>query len=288
MGELDAVLLEQLADARIDELADDELVSRPGHELHPDDHGAVFHHENALGFERFHELVADLGMLQQFLPELLDQLAHLLHIRVIGEAERQLHHHPVARIVGDLLDFAEGHRVERPEMVAQLHRADGDFLDRPLDRAEADIFTLAEGIVEQEEGARENIADQRLGAEADGEADNPGPGEERRDIDAKLGEDDHAADDDDDNQQEIAKERQQRCQTGGCVGAAFLAAFGLRRVQRALILELAVDGDLHRLIGEIAEEGDQQHLPEAVDEAAVHREVDPPEPVDPPDDRRRN
>ncbi len=62
-------------------------------------------------------------MLQQLLAELLDQLAYLLGIGVISQAQRQLHHRPVARIVGEMLDLAEWHGYQRSTMMAQLHRA---------------------------------------------------------------------------------------------------------------------------------------------------------------------
>ena len=66
-------------------------------------------------------------------------------------------------------------------MVAQLDRAQREVLDRAADAAALDVLADPEGVVEQEEHARDDVLDQRLGAEADRDADHAGAGDQRPD-----------------------------------------------------------------------------------------------------------
>ena len=110
------------------------------------------------------------------------------------------------------LDLAEGDRVDLSEVMAQPQRTDRDPLDGSLRRADVDVLADAEGVVDQEEDARDDVADQRLGAEADGDADDAGTGQQRADVDAERRDDDHADHDDEGDEEELADHRQQRLQ----------------------------------------------------------------------------
>src|SRR5690606_27104364 len=137
-GELDALSREELADVGIHNPAQHELLSGPGHELDADDLAGVVDLAYALRLQRLDALVADDRVGGEFLAELLDQLADALGVGVERDADRQLHDDPVARVVRQLRDLAEGYRVQRPVLVAHLHRADRDVLDRPAQPARLD------------------------------------------------------------------------------------------------------------------------------------------------------
>ena len=80
----------------------------------------------------------------------------------------------------------------------------------PFAAPDVDVFANAEGVVDQEEDAGDNIAYQRLGAETDGNTDDAGTGQQRADVDAECGYDGHADNDDDGGEQELANHRQER------------------------------------------------------------------------------
>ncbi len=94
----------------------------------------------------------------------------------------------VARHVGH-----RRHRAERDDVQAAIERAQLDRTDRQLlDHAgqPADLHDVADrdGILEQQEDAGDDVAHQRLRTEADGDADDTGTGDQRRDVHADLGE----------------------------------------------------------------------------------------------------
>ena len=88
-------------------------------------------------------------------------------------------------------------------VVAQLDRTQAERFHRPLVVAALDVLADAEGIVDQEEHAADDVAHQGLRAEADGDADDPGAGDQRADLDAERGQDhqagNHGEDDGDDD-----------------------------------------------------------------------------------------
>src|SRR5690606_39321014 len=62
----------------------------------------------------------------------------------------------------------------------------GDALDHALVAAGLDVFADAEGVVREIEDARDDIAHQCLRAEAEGEAEDSGAGENGADVDADV------------------------------------------------------------------------------------------------------
>ncbi len=152
VGELDAVFPEQVLQAGVDDLAQNELLARLGHEFHPGHHCRILHRHDALRLQRLQEHRTVFRIVHQLLAELLDDLAHLFDIGVISHPERQLHHRPVAGEVLDMLDSAERNGCQWPTVMAQLHGADGNFLDDPLGAADIDVFPHPERIVDQVEG----------------------------------------------------------------------------------------------------------------------------------------
>ena len=126
----------------------------------------------------------ELGIGRELLADLLDDLLHLVEVGVVGDAERELVDHPVAAHVLHRAQRAERHGVEVAAMVAQLDRAQREALDRALVAAADDVLADPEGVVEQVEHARDDVLDQRLRAEADGDADHAGAGDQRGDLHA--------------------------------------------------------------------------------------------------------
>ena len=93
-----------------------------------------------------------------------------------------------------MTDLAEGNGAKCAHVVAKLHGADRDLLDRAPHAADVDVFTAPERIVDQEEHARYDVLNQLLRSESDGNADDAGAGDERQDLDAQRahdGEHDH-------------------------------------------------------------------------------------------------
>jgi hypothetical protein len=68
-------------------------------------------------------------------------------------------------------DLAVGDAVEDAELVAELEDADADLLDVADDLADADAVADEEQALEQDEEAGHDVADEGLGAEADGQAE---------------------------------------------------------------------------------------------------------------------
>ena len=266
MRELDAVLIEQVLKPGIDDLAQLELLARLGHEFHPGDHGRILHRQNSLGLQGLEEHRTVIGVIKKLLTELLDDLAHLLHVGVIGHPEGKLHHRPVTGIVLHVLDLAERHRGEGPAVMAQLHRSDRDLLHNALRAADIDVFAFPEGIVDQVESAREDVADECLRAKADGKADNTGTGEERPDVHAQLRQHDHCGNHHDGDQQEVAKDRQEG-RDAAFTGPADLGFLVL--VCGTFLCQLPGNRQLDRPIGHVPKEDDQSDLDQAADNGVV-------------------
>ncbi len=112
-----------------------------------------------------------------------------------------------------MLDLAKGDGIDLAQVVAKTQRADGDPLDHALGTADVDVLADAERIVDQEEDARDDVANERLGAKADGDPDDARAGEQRADVDAERGDDDHPDDGYQGDKEELAHQRQQCLQS---------------------------------------------------------------------------
>ena len=90
---------------------------------------------------------------QHVLADFLEDLFDLVRVGIKRHGKAQFHDDPITAEVGDLRDFAVRDRMDRSLVVAQLHRADRDFFDRAHCSLDLDIFTCAEGVIDQEEDA---------------------------------------------------------------------------------------------------------------------------------------
>ncbi len=94
--------------------------------------------------------------------------------------------------------------------VAQAHGPDGHAFHQPALAADIDHVADIDGAFEHEERAGDDVLDQRLRAEADRQADHAGACQQRRDVDADLGQDDQDRHRGDDDEEGIPDQRQQR------------------------------------------------------------------------------
>src|SRR5207245_10526605 len=88
-------------------------------------------------------------------------------------------------------DLAEGDGVHAAGAVAQANGANRDRLDDAgVTLADVDDIADRQRVLDQHEKPGDDVLDQSLAAETDGEADDARPGQQRRNVDADLGEND--------------------------------------------------------------------------------------------------
>ena len=196
---------------------------------------------------------ANSGSSASSLPICLISLLRLVDVGVVGDADRQFVDHPVAAHVLHRAELAERHGEERPAVVAQLHRAQAEDFDRALVAAALDVFADAERVVEQIEDAADDVLDQRLRAEADGDADDARAGDQRADLDAERRRAPSVtATTAMHEEQDVAEDRQQACASAPVGSPLSVPA----SAGTPLSAELAVDARLDHLPDEIGEKND--------------------------------
>ena len=84
---------------------------------------------------------------------------------------------------------AVGEDVHRAFVIAQHDGAEVDCLDQPAGAVDPGDVADADVVVEDQEEAGDEVLDQRLRAEADGQADDAGAGQHRHDVDVQLAQD---------------------------------------------------------------------------------------------------
>src|SRR5262249_24588897 len=97
----------------------------------------------------------------------------------------------IPRQILNARNLAEGHRMDRACLIAQLDCANRDrFDDTRMVLAKIDDIADGNLIFHQDEQAGDDILDQRLAAKADRNTDDTGAGEQRSDVDPDMGQDD--------------------------------------------------------------------------------------------------
>ena len=131
-------------------------------------------------------------------PQVVGDLAqHRPHPRdVLPVGDRHVEHRagPVLALVAHPEDLAVADVPDRPVDVAQPGDAEADGLDGAAGRAQVDDVAHAQLVLEDHEGAGQEVLDEVLGAEAQGDADDPCAGDDRPDVVVQLGQ--HHRDDD--------------------------------------------------------------------------------------------
>ena len=94
--ELDAVFLEGVADHRQCVAPDDELFPGLGHHRQPNLDREFSELLNALHLQRLDDVRAEIGIVEQLLADLLDDLLCLHEIGVVGDVQADLVDRPVA------------------------------------------------------------------------------------------------------------------------------------------------------------------------------------------------
>src|SRR4029079_3812240 len=90
--------------------------------------------------------------------------------------------------------------------VAQRRPPQAEVLDRAGDSGDPDHVTLAELVLDEDQGAVEVVADELLGAEADGDAHDAEPGNRRPDVEVEATQDHEPGDDQDEEPEDVATE----------------------------------------------------------------------------------
>ncbi|MNX92704.1 hypothetical protein D3C86_1248560 [compost metagenome] len=98
--------------------------------------------------------------------------------------------------------------MQRALAVAQLHRADGHAFHHAGVVGQLDRIADGDGILDHDEQAGDQILHQALGAEADGQADHAGAGQQRRDVDTQVGQHRNHGDDQQPHERRVAHQRQ--------------------------------------------------------------------------------
>src|SRR5690606_20867034 len=112
---------------------------------------------------------------------------HLFQIRFIGDGHRYqgAHLHPV--VVGHVVDFAVGQIMKALVPLADLGDANSDFLHGPRDlSAYLNVVAYFHLIFKDDEEAGNQIANQVLGAEPDGQSQDSRAGQDGRRVDSDV------------------------------------------------------------------------------------------------------
>ena len=128
--------------------------------------------------------------------------------------------------------------MHRPIVMTQLERADRDFFHCTPDLVDNDILTNAKRIVDQVEKPGDDIAHQGLRAETDGEADHPGAGDQRTDVDPERRQRNQYGHDDDRDLDEGADQRQDGLGAGAAETAGQVTMAQVREIAETKMVDL--------------------------------------------------
>ena len=132
--------------------------------------------------------------------DLVDDARGRLEIRPVGDGQVEVDAGPHPGQVAGHADQPVGHRVDRPVQVAKGRPAEREVLDRAGDVSDAHDIALRVLVLDEDEGPGEIVADEVLGSQAHGEADDAQGGDGGPDIEMEGlhahqegdGQDDHA------------------------------------------------------------------------------------------------
>ena len=144
---------------------------------------------------------AELRVSGQRVGGVFDRIRHLIGILVVQHTDADHVVREVLGLVGQRLDLAVREDVNGAFLVPEDGRPEVDGLDEPTLPVDDGDVADAHLILEDQEKTGDDVAHQRLRAEADGEPDDAGAGERRGGIHAQLAERRESGDDDDDDRQ---------------------------------------------------------------------------------------
>jgi hypothetical protein len=141
----------------------------------------------------------------------LDDRLGVVEVGAVGDLDVQQRARPVLAHVAHAADVAVGHVPDGAVDAAQPRGAQADGLDGAgRGGVEVDDVADAELVLDEDEDARQEVLDQRLGAEAQRDADDAGAGQQGRQVDAELAEDHQPGDDEDDEARDAGENAAQR------------------------------------------------------------------------------
>ncbi len=132
-----------------------------------------------------------------FIDDVLQDLAGAVGVFLVGHVDADGGIAGTAAGIGERRHRAEGNDVHRAVGGAQADGADRDVLDRARQSRHRDVVADLDGVLEQQKQAGDEVLHQLLRAEADGNADDAGAGQQGCDVDADFaqrGQTDHGHD----------------------------------------------------------------------------------------------
>ena len=210
MGErdLDAEFVEAQFHAPIEGPPHGPLGPRPDLDAGPDDDRRIVQAVDALDLQGLQDVVSEIGVLHHLGADLLDHRHHLVDVFGVADADVEDRIGEFLGVVEDGADIAERDRMNAAGGIAEAQGADGHRLDGARMAGDVDIVAEGDRILDEDEEAGDDVLDQGLGTETDSQADNPGAGQQRRDVDAEFGQDDQHHHDGEGDEDDIAQQGQ--------------------------------------------------------------------------------
>ena len=123
-----------------------------------------------------------MGVGVEVVGDLLDGAGGVVEVGRVGDLDVDQGPGPALGAVADAADLAVGDVPEGAVDVPQAGGAQADALDGAGGRAGVDHVADPVLVLHQHEDAGDEVADQVLGAEPDGDPDDPGPGDQRAEV----------------------------------------------------------------------------------------------------------
>ena len=212
--QLYAVFLERLVDQQIEPAFHREGAARLGRHLHAQHNAIIAEFLDALHLDGLYDPWSEFRIGGELQPDLLDELARLVDIRVVADGDIELVGGPVAALILHRTKLAERDGEERSAMVAQFDRPQAEAFDRSHVLTTGDVFPHPECVIEQVKDARDDVLDDRLRAEADRHTDDARSGNQRPDLDAGRRQDHQDRHDHDDGEHHVLDDWQQGPESG--------------------------------------------------------------------------
>ncbi|KHA73336.1 hypothetical protein NZ35_11505 [Pseudomonas chlororaphis] len=225
-------VIHKLLQALVESPAHRILPARHRAELRGQHHAIQIHPVHAKHIQRPLQVVLEERVFADRIAGFADQLDGLIHVRVIGELHREKRISELPRLVGHSLDLAERYRVHKALAVTQAQRTNGQPFDRAgMARIEHHPVTNRQRVLDDDEQPGNDVLHQLLRTETDGQTDHTRTGQQRRDVNPKIGHGGDRANHHKDDFDRVAQQRQD-----GFHPRARLAcrAFAERRFQRFL------------------------------------------------------
>src|SRR4051812_35642846 len=205
--DLDAVVLEALLHATVEFALHRPAAGLGAADLADDRHHGAVDLVDAPELEIAADQAAEFDLAAHLVDDILEDLAGAVGILLVGDVDADGRIAGAAAGIGDGRDRAERHDVHGTVAGPEPDRADRDVLDHARQPRHADAVADLDGVLQQQEQPGDEVLHQLLRAEADGDADDAGARQQRRDVDADLAERREADDGGDHAQQGRAQHR---------------------------------------------------------------------------------